>query len=122
MTEKGQQDGSRQRIDKWLFFARVVKSRSLAQSLIAAGAVTLNGGACNQPSRTIKAGDRIELLLDRRDIVLVVRAAGDRRGPFEEARSLYDDLTPPPDEQRRLTPFERSQRGLGAGGSGKGER
>ncbi|MGK6313373.1 RNA-binding S4 domain-containing protein [Neorhizobium sp. DT-125] len=117
MTEKGPQDGSRQRIDKWLFFARMVKSRSLAQSLIAAGAVTVNGETCSQPSRMIKPGDRIELILERRDIVLIVRAGGARRGPFEEARLLYEDLTPSPDERKRLTPFERAQRGLGAGGA-----
>lgn len=122
MIEPEPQNGSRQRIDKWLFFARVVKSRSLAQSLIAAGAVTVNGEICGQSSRTVKPGDRIELVLERRDVVLVVRAAGNRRGPFEEARLLYDDLTRSPDEQARLTPFERAQRGLGAGRSGGNNR
>ncbi|MGK9051600.1 RNA-binding S4 domain-containing protein [Neorhizobium petrolearium] len=122
MTEKEPQDGSRQRIDKWLFFARIVKSRSLAQSLIAAGAVTVNGETCSQPSRAIKPGDRVELLLERRDVVLIVRAGGVRRGPFEEARLLYDELTPPPGERKRLTPFERAQRGLGTGGAGGGDR
>lgn len=123
MTEKEpQDDGSRQRIDKWLFFARMVKSRSLAQSLVAAGAVTVNGEICSQPSRLIRPGDRIELLLERRDVVLIVRGAGGRRGPFEEARLLYDDLTPSPDGTRRLTPFERAQRGLGAGRAADDDR
>ncbi|OHV82207.1 RNA-binding S4 domain-containing protein [Rhizobium sp. LCM 4573] len=110
MSEKEPQQDSRQRIDKWLFFARMVKSRSLAQSLISAGAVTINGEICDQPSRMVKPGDRIEMLLDRRDLVLVVRAPGARRGPFEEAKLLYDDVTPP-DRQKPLTPFERAQRG-----------
>jgi len=122
MTGKEPQDGSRQRIDKWLFFARMVKSRSLAQSLVAAGAVTVNGEICSQPSRMIKPGDRIELLLERRDVVLIVRAAGDRRGPFEEARLLYDETAPSPDGQRRLSPFERAQRGFNAGRAGGGDR
>lgn len=122
MTEKELPDGSRQRIDKWLFFARIVKSRSLAQSLIAAGAVTVNGEICSQSSRTIKPGDRIELVLERRDVILVVRAGGCRRGPFEEAKLLYGDLTPSPDKKTRLTPFERAQHGLGAGRFGGPDR
>ncbi len=114
MTERVSPDEAAQRIDKWLFFARMVKSRSLAQSLIAAGAVTVNGEVCGQSSRMVKPGDRVQLLLEQRDIVLVVRSAGERRGPFQEARLLYSDLTPPSAEQRRLTPFERAQRGHGA--------
>lgn len=120
MTGREPQDGSRQRIDKWLFFARIVKSRSLAQSLIEAGAVTVNGEGCGQPSRMVKLGDRVELLLESRDVILLVRAAGDRRGPFEEARLLYEDLSPSAGERNRLTPFERAQRGLGAGKPGSG--
>lgn len=72
--------GSRQRIDKWLFFARMVKSRSLAQSHIQSGHVRINGERCNHPSQVVKPGDRIELTLERRDFVLVVRLAGERRG------------------------------------------
>lgn len=83
--------GSRQRIDKWLFFARMVKSRSLAQSHIQSGHVRINGERCNHPSQMVKPGDRIELKLERRDVVLVMRLAGERRGPYEEARLLYDD-------------------------------
>ncbi len=115
-------NGSRQRIDKWLFFARMVKSRSLAQSHIQSGHVRLNGERVQLPSQTVKAGDRIDLALERRDVVLIVKAPGERRGPFEEAKLLYEDLSPPPDEAKRLTPYEQAIRATGAGRPTKKER
>ncbi|WP_112398122.1 RNA-binding S4 domain-containing protein [Rhizobium sp. WW22] len=123
MTDEKQPfSGSRQRIDKWLFFARMVKSRSLAQVYVQNGSVRVNGERVVQPSFGIKAGDRIELSLERRDIVLIVRSAGERRGPFEEARLLYEDLTPPPDETKRLTSFEQALRAPGSGRPTKRDR
>ncbi|WFU08776.1 RNA-binding S4 domain-containing protein [Rhizobium sp. CB3090] len=120
--EKQPSSGSRQRIDKWLFFARMVKSRSLAQVYVQNGSVRVNGERVTQPSYSVKAGDRIELSLERRDVVLIVRQAGERRGPFEEAKLLYEDLTPPPDETKRLTPFEQALRAPGSGRPTKRER
>ena len=114
--------GSRQRLDKWLFFTRIVKSRSLAQSHIQSGHVRINGERVSQPSQTVKIGDRIELQLERRDVVLVVKQPGERRGPFEEAKLLYEDLTPPADETKRLTPYEQAIRAAGAGRPTKKER
>lgn len=111
MTEKRPHDGSHQRIDKWLFFARMVKSRSRAQTLIEAGAVSINGLCCDGPGRTVKPGDRVGLRLERRDLLLVVKAAGARRGTFEETKLLYEDLTSlPVDEEAQLTPYERALR------------
>ncbi len=114
--------GSRQRIDKWLFFARMAKSRSIAQDLIRSNHIRVNGELVSQPSSQVKPGDRIELALERRDVVLVVRSGGERRGPFEEARLLYEDLSPPPEERQRLTLFEQAQRMQGSGRPTKKER
>ncbi|MDR6819348.1 ribosome-associated heat shock protein Hsp15 [Neorhizobium sp. 2083] len=122
MTEKQPQSGSRQRIDKWLFFARMAKSRSIAQDLIRSNHVRVNGDLVSQPSAQVKPGDRIDLTLERRDLVLVVKAGGERRGPFEEARLLYEELSPPPDETKRLTLFEQAQRVQGSGRPTKKER
>jgi ribosome-associated heat shock protein Hsp15 len=122
MSGEQPSSGSRQRIDKWLFFTRMVKSRSLAQGHVQSGHVKINGARCGQPSQMVKAGDRVELSLDRRDIVLVVRLAGERRGPYEEAKLLYEDLTPPPDEAKRLTAYEQATRESGAGRPTKKER
>ncbi|WP_117194853.1 RNA-binding S4 domain-containing protein [Rhizobium terrae] len=122
MTGKQPQTGSRQRIDKWLFFARMAKSRSIAQDLIRSNSVRVNGELVTQPSLQVKPGDRIDLALERRDIVLVVKSGGERRGPFEEARLLYEDLTPPPGEVRKFTLFEQAQRTSGSGRPTKKER
>jgi ribosome-associated heat shock protein Hsp15 len=122
MSEKELQSGSRQRIDKWLFFSRMAKSRSIAQALVNSNHVRVNGGLVSQPSFQVKPGDRIDLTLERRDLVLVVKAGGVRRGPFEEARLLYEDLTPPPEELKKLSALEQALRLPGAGRPTKRER
>jgi ribosome-associated heat shock protein Hsp15 len=86
----------RQRIDKWLFFARVVKSRSLAAKLAIAGRVRVNGDKAGQASDSVKPGDVLTITLERRILVYKVLQQGSRRGPAEEARTLYEDLSPPP--------------------------
>lgn len=88
--------GSRQRIDKWLFFARVVKSRSLAAKLAVSGRVRVNRDKAAQASDLVKPGDVLTITLDRRILVYKVLDAGARRGPAEEARQLYEDMSPSP--------------------------
>lgn len=85
-----------QRIDKWLFYARVVKSRSLAAKLVQKGRVRVNGEKIDRASRSIVAGDVLTITLDRTIKVLEVTAPGTRRGPYEEARLLYSDISPEP--------------------------
>jgi ribosome-associated heat shock protein Hsp15 len=92
MTEPA---GARQRIDKWLFFARIVKSRTLAAKLASAGRIRVNRIKIDQPARQIAPGDVLTISLDRRILVLRVIDGGTRRGPATEARQLYEDLTPP---------------------------
>jgi ribosome-associated heat shock protein Hsp15 len=86
----------RQRIDKWLFFARVVKSRSLAAKLAVAGRVRINRDKASQAADLVKPGDVLTITLDRRILIYKVLVTGTRRGPAEEARTLYEDLSPPP--------------------------
>ncbi|MER8692535.1 RNA-binding S4 domain-containing protein [Mesorhizobium opportunistum] len=86
----------RQRIDKWLFFSRAVKSRSLAAKLVVAGRVRINRDKAAQASDLVKPGDVLTITLDRRIFVWKVLGAGVRRGPAEEARTLYEDMSPPP--------------------------
>lgn len=92
--EQPQSEG-RQRLDKWLFFARLAKSRALAQKWIAENLVRVNGRDGLQPSHVLKSGDKVELLAWRGIQLtvhtVVVLGPGDRRGPYEEARRLYDD-------------------------------
>lgn len=86
----------RQRIDKWLFFTRAVKSRSLAAKLVVAGRVRINRDKAAQASDLVKPGDVLTITLDRSIHVWKVIGAGVRRGPAEEARKLYEDMSPPP--------------------------
>ncbi|KAA0968875.1 RNA-binding S4 domain-containing protein [Aureimonas fodinaquatilis] len=81
-----------QRIDKWLFFARIVKSRSLAQELLSSGAVRLNRVKVQHNARVVRAGDVLTIAIANRVRVLRIAAIGIRRGPAAEAATLYFDL------------------------------
>ncbi|WP_353050213.1 RNA-binding S4 domain-containing protein [Aureimonas altamirensis] len=85
--------GGEQRIDKWLFFARVVKSRSLAQKLAVSGAVRVNRDKVEHAARLVRPGDVLTIRLDRSVRVLRVLTAGERRGPASEAACLFEELT-----------------------------
>ena len=84
-----------QRLDKWLWCARLVRTRTSAARLIEAGKVRVNGSRTIKPSRTLHLGDVVTATAAR---LFVVRVEGlaERRGPANEAKSLYSDLTPPP--------------------------
>lgn len=109
-----------QRLDKWLFFARIAKSRSLAQAWISAGHVRVNATIIRQAAHKIKQGDRIEVSVERRSLVLSVLENGERRGPFEEARNLYEDLSPP--VTKKTDPLDTAARDAGSGRPTKRER
>ena len=83
----------RQRIDKWLWHARMVRTRTAAAALTAAGFVRLNGKRTTAASHPVRVGDVVTLALDR--TVRVVRVEGfcERRGGPPAARALYRDLT-----------------------------
>lgn len=98
-----------QRIDRWLWFARVLKSRTLAATLVEEGRVRVNRVRTVKASQVVRPGDVLTIALGERVRVLKVVAAGVRRGPASEAQGLYEDLTPPPPprEARPVTPAER---------------
>lgn len=87
---------SKQRLDKWLWFARVVKSRTLAATLVSAGHVRVNAVPCDTPSKAVKPEDVLTIALEREIKVYKIVDTGMRRGPYEEAKTLYEDLSPPP--------------------------
>ncbi len=113
---------ARQRIDKWLFFARLRKSRSLAAKSVESGDVSVNGVHIRQPSHAVRPGDVVVLSLDRHDMVVKVLQPGERRGPYEEARLLYSDMTPPPPPREERNLFAQATRERGAGRPTKRER
>ena len=111
---------ARQRLDKWLWFARVLKSRTLAAKLVAEGHVRINGSRAEAPARAVVPGDVLTISLERAVKVLRVVSGGSRRGPYEEARLLYEDLSPPPPPRIPGALFPR--RAPGAGRPTKRER
>lgn len=89
-------DMTPQRLDKWLWFARIVKSRSLAQKLVNGGHVRVNRDKAQAPAKAIRHGDVLTIAVANRILVLKVLAPGTRRGPAPEACLLYEDLDPSP--------------------------
>jgi ribosome-associated heat shock protein Hsp15 len=82
------------RLDKWLWFARLARTRSLAAKLCLEGRVTL-GARVLKPGHPVRVGDCITLVHGRMQRRLVVLALGARRGPASEARGLYAEPEPP---------------------------
>ena len=82
------------RLDKWLFFARFFKTRSLAARVVSAGGVRVNGTRVSKPSATVGIDDT--LTFAQGDAIRVIRvvALGERRGPAPEAQALYTDHSP----------------------------
>lgn len=85
----------RQRIDKWLFFARVMKSRTLSARFVQAGHVRVNRTKVADAAYPLKIGDVLTITLPRAVLVYRVLELGERRGPAAEARMLYADLARP---------------------------
>ncbi|MEN3976732.1 RNA-binding S4 domain-containing protein [Emcibacter sp. SYSU 3D8] len=80
------------RIDKWLWYARFYKSRSLAAKHVQAGEIRVNSQRISKSSVVLKVGDVLTFALGDTVRVVEVAALGDRRGPAPEARLLYHDL------------------------------
>ena len=80
------------RIDRFLFFIRLVKSRTLAQSLIEEGHVRIDGKRVSKPSDEVRAGSVVALPLRGRVRILKVLQLPHRRGPAAEARRCYEEL------------------------------
>jgi ribosome-associated heat shock protein Hsp15 len=84
----------RQRIDKWLWHARIVRTRAAAAALAASGHLRINGQRVDAASRTVRPGDVVTVALDRAVHVVRVLAFAERRGSAEEARRLCEALDP----------------------------
>lgn len=84
-----------QRIDRWLWFARFMKSRSLASTFVQSGRLRVNGERVSKASRLVRPGDVLTFPLGAHIRVVKILGSGSRRGPAPEARLLYEDLSPP---------------------------
>lgn len=81
-----------QRLDQWLYFARLIKSRSQAQAFIEERVVRINRVAVEKVAATLKPGDVLTLPYERNVRVVRVLALATRRGPPPEARALYEEI------------------------------
>ena len=112
----------RQRIDKWLWHARVVRTRSAAAALAASGHVRINGQRVDAPSRPVRPGDVVTVALDRAVRVLKVLGFAERRGPADDARVLCETIEPLPGRPAERASPPPARREAGAGRPTKRER
>ncbi len=101
------------RIDKWLWYARFFKSRTLASRAVAAGRVRINSERVVKSHGSVKPGDVLTFPQGRDIRVVRVVTLGERRGPAQEARELYEDLAPPEAVTGETQPAARRERGAG---------
>lgn len=118
----------RVRIDKWLWAARLYKSRSLAAEAVSGGRAQLNGARV-KPSREVAVGDELEVTTGQTRRIVIVRGLSERRGPAKEAVKLYEETpaslaarelaaeqrrlqSPPPGADLGMRPTKRDRRRL----------
>jgi ribosome-associated heat shock protein Hsp15 len=107
------------RVDKWLWAARLVKTRALAVEALKGGRVEVNGERA-KPSRDVRPGDEIDFASGRLRRSLVVRATATRRGPASAAALLYEETAESLEARERLAAELRAERA--AGGAREGGR
>ncbi len=105
----------RQRIDKWLWHARFAKTRSLAQKLVTGGKVRIDREKVTSPSKAVKIGNVLTLALPNVVRIIKIIELDERRGSFEIARTLYEDLAPPPDKKAKKTDSNSASDSMDAG-------
>ena len=96
-----------QRLDVWLCYARIAKTRSLGQALVQRGKVRVNRLRCDKPGYALKPGDVVTISLGPKVRVVEVAGFGKRRGPASEAAELFKELTVAPDQTTSSAPGSR---------------
>ncbi|HIB21973.1 MAG TPA: RNA-binding S4 domain-containing protein [Rhodospirillales bacterium] len=82
------------RLDKWFWYARFIKSRSLATKLCNSGKVRVNGNRIKKAHQSVTPGDVLTFSVGPNIRVIKIIKLGNRRGPAKEAQALYEDLQP----------------------------
>jgi ribosome-associated heat shock protein Hsp15 len=85
-----------QRIDKWIWHARLAKTRGLAQKMVASGKVRLDRAKVVSASQSVKPGQVLTVTTPKQVRIIEIVGFAERRGPYSEAKLLYNDLTPQP--------------------------
>ena len=91
------------RLDKFLWFARLAKTRSFAQEVAEAGHMRVSGRVVDRAHAPVRVGDVLSFPLHGRVRVIRVETLPARRGPASEAHLCYSDLSPPVDAPRAAT-------------------
>lgn len=114
----------KERLDRFLFFARALKSRTLAQKLIETGAIRVNSERTGRSDHKVGAGDVLTMSLHGRIVIWRILDPGTRRGPASEAQALYEDLSPAPLPKEERSPYDAAiaPRDEGAGRPTKKQR
>ena len=89
-----------QRLDKWLWFARLAKTRTQAATLVTGGRIRVNRERVDKPGAIIKVGDVVTATVRRNVRVLKVAGFLERRGPVAEAMLIFEELTPAADRTK----------------------
>jgi ribosome-associated heat shock protein Hsp15 len=84
------------RLDKFLWFTRLTKTRSFAQEVAEAGHMRVDGRVVDQAHSIVRVGNILSFPLYGRVRIIRIEALPTRRGPAPEARACYTDLSPPP--------------------------
>ncbi|MEP1205773.1 MAG: RNA-binding S4 domain-containing protein [Rhizobiaceae bacterium] len=114
---------SKLRVDKWLWYARILKTRTLAANCVKTGKVRVNQEKISSASRTVGPDDVLTVTLGHQIKILKILQLGTRRGPASEAQLLYEDLSPAPVKKDPLTrPAKQAVREEGAGRPTKKQR
>ncbi|PCJ33093.1 MAG: RNA-binding protein S4 [Alphaproteobacteria bacterium] len=115
-------DVSNQRVDIWLWHARFFKTRTLSSKICRAGKVRLNGLKITKAKTPIIVGDILTFPQEKKIRIAKILAFNHRRGPAPEARALYEDMTPPPTEIKRIEKSKVALRDRGTGRPTKNQR
>lgn len=120
--EVHEKDSGTLRLDKWLWYARFFKTRSLAAKLCAAGKLRLNRMIVRKAHQPVRPGDVLTFPQGWRIRVIRVVALGERRGPASAARLLFEDLDPAASSGDMLHAASVAERAPGDGRPTKKER
>lgn len=96
MSEEEDTGARALRADKWLWHARLCKTRTLAAGIVSDGKLRVNGVRATKPSALVRLGDVLTVAIHGHVRVVRILGLGARRGPAPEAQALYEDLSPSP--------------------------
>jgi ribosome-associated heat shock protein Hsp15 len=110
---------SSQRLDRWLWFARFFKTRTLASTIVTQGKVRVNGERVSRAARLVKPGDVLTFPAGSQVRVIEITGIGARRGPAPEAQALYEDHAPPVEQSKDANPASEPKLAARDPGSGR---